>query len=86
MRMAGSIIAFRSKSFFFCHFHLWYLLLDFSSGTDLLLIHRGAFDISLIAAVASHLSYWADEDVSHFMISQLLSRQRIVRRASDGKS
>lgn len=42
---------------------------------------RGAFDISLIAAVASHLSYWADEDVNHFMISQLLSRQRIVRRS-----
>ncbi|KAL1310869.1 hypothetical protein AAFC00_001101 [Neodothiora populina] len=44
-------------------------------------IQEGAFDISLIAAVASHLSYWADEDVSHFMISQLLSRQRIVRKS-----
>ena len=43
---------------------------------------RGAFDISLIAAVASHLSYWADEDVSHFVISQLLSRQRVLKRAS----
>ncbi|GAB7346619.1 hypothetical protein MBLNU459_g1757t1 [Dothideomycetes sp. NU459] len=51
-------------------------------------IQEGAFDISLIAAVASHLSYWADEDVNHFMISQLLSRQRIVRRsrsARDGR-
>ncbi|TKA63122.1 hypothetical protein B0A49_06844 [Cryomyces minteri] len=45
-------------------------------------IQEGAFDISLIASIASHLSYWADEDVSHFMISQLLSRQRIVRRRS----
>lgn len=43
-------------------------------------IQEGAFDISLIAAVASHLSYWADEDVSHFMISQLLSRHRVVKR------
>ncbi|THX76363.1 hypothetical protein D6D04_06833, partial [Aureobasidium pullulans] len=45
-------------------------------------IQEGAFDISLIAAVASHLSYWADEDVNHFMISQLLSRQRTVRKSS----
>jgi hypothetical protein len=41
--------------------------------------HRGAFDISLLASVASHLAYWADEDVSHFMISQLLSRSRVVK-------
>ncbi|KAA6413064.1 MAG: hypothetical protein FRX48_02808 [Lasallia pustulata] len=43
-------------------------------------IQEGVFDISLIASIASHLSYWADEDVSHFMISQLLSRQRVMRR------
>ncbi|MCJ1477893.1 hypothetical protein MMC13_006566 [Lambiella insularis] len=43
-------------------------------------IQEGVFDISLIASIASHLTYWADEDVSHFMISQLLSRQRVVRR------
>ncbi|KAK4614339.1 putative phospholipase, mitochondrial [Fulvia fulva] len=48
-------------------------------------IQEGAFDINLIAAIASHLSYWSDEDVSHFMISQLLSRHRIVRpRAESG--
>ncbi|MCJ1352700.1 MAG: hypothetical protein MMC33_002684 [Icmadophila ericetorum] len=47
--------------------------LDFS-------IQEGVFDISLIASIASHLSYWADEDVCHFMISQLLSRQRVVQR------
>ena len=41
---------------------------------------RGLLDISLWASIASHLSYWADEDVSHFMISQLLSRQRVIRR------
>jgi hypothetical protein len=36
-----------------------------------------AFDISLLASIASHLSYWADEDVAHFMISQLLASNRI---------
>lgn len=42
-------------------------------------IQEGVFDINLIAAIASHLSYWSDEDVSHFVISQLLSRHRVVR-------
>ncbi|KAF2260793.1 DDHD-domain-containing protein [Lojkania enalia] len=42
-------------------------------------IQEGAFDISLLASIASHLSYWADEDVSHFMISQLLARHRVFR-------
>ncbi|KAF2155080.1 DDHD-domain-containing protein [Myriangium duriaei CBS 260.36] len=46
-------------------------------------IQEGAFDISLIAAVASHLSYWADEDVNHFMISQLLSRHRVLKRPTN---
>jgi hypothetical protein len=48
-------------------------------------IQEGAFDINLLAAIASHLSYWADEDVSHFMISQLLSRHRVVKRKDEGK-
>jgi hypothetical protein len=38
-------------------------------------IFRGAFDISLIASIASHLTYWGDEDVNHFMLSQMLSRK-----------
>lgn len=42
-------------------------------------IQEGAFDINLIAAIASHLSYWSDEDVSHFILSQLLSRHRVAR-------
>ncbi|TKA30497.1 hypothetical protein B0A50_02725 [Salinomyces thailandicus] len=41
-------------------------------------IQEGVFDINLIAAIASHLSYWSDEDVSHFLLSQLLSGQRVV--------
>ncbi|KAI4109172.1 MAG: hypothetical protein LQ345_007074, partial [Seirophora villosa] len=46
-------------------------------------IQESVFDInniSLIGTIASHLSYWDDEDCAHFMISQLLSRQRVVKR------
>ena len=46
-------------------------------------IQEGVFDISLIASIASHLSYWADEDVSHFMLGQLLSRGRVLKRPSN---
>lgn len=49
-------------------------------------IQEGAFDINLLAAIASHLSYWADEDVGHFMISQLLSRHRVVTRRESDRS
>ncbi|KAE8144944.1 DDHD domain-containing protein [Aspergillus avenaceus] len=42
-------------------------------------IQEGAFDISLIASIASHLTYWADEDVNHFMLSQMLSRRNVPR-------
>jgi len=45
---------------------------------------RTVFDISLIASITSHLSYWTDEDLSHFMISQLLARQRVVKRSGKG--
>lgn len=51
-------------------------MICFSTDTS----NRGAFDISFFAAVASHLAYWTDADVAHFMISQLLSRQRVIRR------
>lgn len=40
----------------------------------MLIAYRGAFDISFLAGIASHLSYWTDEDVVHFMTSQLLSK------------
>ncbi|KAJ5898605.1 hypothetical protein N7504_008893 [Penicillium tannophilum] len=43
-------------------------------------IQEGAFDISLIASIASHLTYWGDEDVNHFILSQMLSRQSRHRR------
>ena len=48
-------------------------------------IQEGAFDISILASIASHLSYWADEDVSHFLLSQLLaSRHRPLKRTITG--
>ncbi|RMD39176.1 hypothetical protein DV735_g5953, partial [Chaetothyriales sp. CBS 134920] len=34
-------------------------------------IQEGMFDVSLLASIASHLSYWADEDTNHFICSQL---------------
>ncbi|KAF2199502.1 DDHD-domain-containing protein [Delitschia confertaspora ATCC 74209] len=43
-------------------------------------IQEGAFDISLLASIASHLSYWVDEDVSHFIVSQLLARHRVFMK------
>jgi hypothetical protein len=49
------------------------------------MIIRGAFDISLLASIASHLSYWADEDVAHFMISQLLARHRVLKDVPAGQ-
>ncbi|KAL8728658.1 MAG: hypothetical protein Q9181_005271 [Wetmoreana brouardii] len=54
-----------------------------SNGRVDFVIQESVFDInniSLIGTIASHLSYWDDEDCAHFMISQLLSRQRIIKR------
>ncbi|KAL2071364.1 hypothetical protein VTL71DRAFT_12599 [Oculimacula yallundae] len=39
-------------------------------------IQESVLDFNPMNTIASHLSYWADEDVSHFMMSQLLSRHR----------
>jgi hypothetical protein len=38
-------------------------------------IQEGMFDVSLLASIASHLSYWADEDVNHFMVGQMLKKR-----------
>ncbi|KAI2470907.1 DDHD domain-containing protein [Annulohypoxylon bovei var. microspora] len=38
-------------------------------------IQESALDFNPINTIASHMSYWQDEDVSHFMISQLLSKK-----------
>ncbi|KAI1467878.1 uncharacterized protein F4812DRAFT_427965 [Daldinia caldariorum] len=39
-------------------------------------LNRSALDFNPINTIASHMSYWQDEDVSHFIISQLLSRKK----------
>jgi hypothetical protein len=49
------------------------------AGNHVILTFEQAFDISLLASIASHMTYWADEDVSHFMISQLLARHRVFK-------
>ncbi|KAI4858890.1 DDHD domain-containing protein [Hypoxylon rubiginosum] len=38
-------------------------------------IQESALDFNPINTIASHMSYWQDEDVNHFMISQLLSKK-----------
>ncbi|KAH8169509.1 DDHD domain-containing protein [Sarocladium implicatum] len=38
-------------------------------------IQEGTLDFNPINTVASHLSYWGDEDVNHFVLSQLLSNK-----------
>jgi flagellar motor protein MotB len=40
-------------------------------------IQEGMFDVSLLASIASHLSYWADEDCTHFMLGQMLKKGRL---------
>lgn len=37
-------------------------------------IQEGMFDVSLLASIASHLSYWSDEDCTHFMLGQMLKK------------
>lgn len=47
-------------------------------------IQEGMFDVSLLASIASHLSYWADADVNHFMIGQLLkSKDKDKKRGEE---
>ncbi|KAI0473231.1 DDHD domain-containing protein [Xylariaceae sp. FL0804] len=46
-------------------------------------IQESALDFNPMNTIASHLSYWQDEDVSHFIISQLLSHR--ANRARLGK-
>jgi hypothetical protein len=37
-------------------------------------------DFNPINTIASHMSYWQDEDVSHFVLSQLLSKVKKVQK------
>lgn len=43
---------------------------------------RSVLDFNPINTIASHMSYWADEDVSHFILSQLLSDGRRKRKVA----
>lgn len=36
---------------------------------------RSVLDFNPINTIASHMAYWADEDVNHFVLSQLLSNR-----------
>jgi hypothetical protein len=36
---------------------------------------RSVLDFNPINTIASHLTYWGDVDVSHFILSQLLSNR-----------
>ncbi|KIW99088.1 uncharacterized protein Z519_00751 [Cladophialophora bantiana CBS 173.52] len=47
-------------------------------------IQEGLFDVSLLASIASHLSYWADEDVNHFIIGQMLKTKGRVSERGRG--
>jgi hypothetical protein len=35
--------------------------------------YRSVLDFNPINTIASHMAYWSDEDVNHFVLSQLLS-------------
>ena len=48
-------------------------------------IQEGMFDVSLLASIASHLSYWADEDVNHFMMGQMLKNRGKAKELEGGK-
>nr|XP_036581642.1 DDHD domain-containing protein [Colletotrichum truncatum]KAF6790085.1 DDHD domain-containing protein [Colletotrichum truncatum] len=44
-------------------------------------VQESVLDFNPMNTIASHMSYWSDEDVSHFILSQLLSnRSRANRR------
>lgn len=43
--------------------------------------YRSALDFNPINTIASHMSYWGDEDVNHFVLSQLLSGQPVEKKS-----
>ncbi|KAK4200789.1 putative phospholipase [Triangularia verruculosa] len=40
-------------------------------------IQESVLDFNPMNTIASHMSYWADEDVAHFVLSQLLQGERV---------
>ncbi|KAK2609352.1 hypothetical protein QQS21_002133 [Conoideocrella luteorostrata] len=45
-------------------------------------IQESALDFNPINTIASHMSYWGDEDVNHFVLSQILSGKPIDKKNS----
>lgn len=43
-------------------------------------IQESVLDFNPINTIASHMSYWADEDVNHFIMSQLLSNKSRAKK------
>ncbi|WYZ42041.1 hypothetical protein EsH8_V_000936 [Colletotrichum jinshuiense] len=43
-------------------------------------IQESVLDFNPMNTIASHMSYWSDEDVSHFILSQLLSNRSLASR------
>ncbi|KAF4342721.1 phospholipase mitochondrial [Fusarium beomiforme] len=43
-------------------------------------IQESVLDFNPINTIASHMSYWADEDVNHFVLSQMLSNRSSVKK------
>jgi hypothetical protein len=81
--MEGWISASKSK------FSFPRIVLDMEADVKLRIerangMKRSVLDFNPINTIASHLSYWADEDVSHFMMSQLLSRPRSFAKGEKG--
>lgn len=64
--MGGLISAFKSK---IPH------LLNRENSLANEYLRRGALDFNPVNTIASHMCYWADEDVNHFILSQLLSNK-----------
>ncbi|KAF4438103.1 hypothetical protein F53441_12864 [Fusarium austroafricanum] len=46
-------------------------------------IQESVLDFNPINTIASHMAYWADEDVNHFVLSQLLSSRSIMKNESE---
>lgn len=45
-------------------------------------IQESALDFNPLNTIASHMSYWADEDVNHFVLSQMLSGKPIEKKGA----
>ena len=49
-------------------------------------IQEGVFDVSLLSSIASHLGYWSEEDVAHFILGQLLSKPGLATKPNTNES